>query len=285
AGALVQESAPDQISDTANVTVNAGATLDLNDQDDSIGGLLLQGGAVTTGAATLTLGGDVTVTDPGNSDFSSISGKLDLGGATRTFTVADGSAAVDLTISAVISGSGAGLFVAGGGTAELSAANTFDGMTTVSDDGTTLRVDGSVGPVQVLSGAAVCGKGTVGDVTITAGNIDPGDGPGVMTTGSLTLDGDSTFVAELKGSAPGDGITGHDQVVAAGPSVLGGTSLAAAVGGGYAPTPGDPLTIVKNNSGSDVTGTFAGFGDGTEHIISGYAFRIRYQGGASNEDV
>src|SRR5262249_57565333 len=83
AGALVQESAPDQISDTANVTVNAGATLDLNDQDDSIGGLLLQGGAVTTGAATLTLGGDVTVTDPGNSGLSPLPPQPDPHAATR----------------------------------------------------------------------------------------------------------------------------------------------------------------------------------------------------------
>src|SRR5262249_43201025 len=83
AGALVQESAPDQISDTANVTVNAGATLDLNDQDDSIGGLLLQGGAVTTGAATLTLGGGVTGTDPGNSGLSPLPPQPDPHAATR----------------------------------------------------------------------------------------------------------------------------------------------------------------------------------------------------------
>ncbi len=60
---------------------------------------------INTGTGTLTLGGNVTV-DPGSTSASTISGNLNLGGATRTFTMADAAAGVELTVSAVISNGG-----------------------------------------------------------------------------------------------------------------------------------------------------------------------------------
>src|SRR5205823_1474541 len=75
-----------------------------------------------------------------------ISGNLDLHAATRTFTLASGTApsGVDLDIEATISGGGAGITKAGAGTLRLGGANTF-----------TAAVDVQVGVVIVTSNTAL----------------------------------------------------------------------------------------------------------------------------------
>src|SRR5205814_463344 len=108
---VLKSGAADVLPDNAGVVQSTG-TRNLNGNSDTIGSLTLESGtasgaSVTTGAGTLTLGGNVTVNATGTgATAASIAGKLDLGGATRTFTVADGttSAPDDLTVSAVISG-------------------------------------------------------------------------------------------------------------------------------------------------------------------------------------
>jgi hypothetical protein len=148
-------------------------------------------------------------------------------------------------------------------------------------------VDGTSGAVQVNSGAVLGGVGTVGSVTSTGGTISPGDSPspGVLNTGSLSLDINSTFVAALDGTAPGNGTAGFSQVVAGGPVDLGGATLSATIGGTYLPRLGDQLTIIENNSGSPITGTFTDLPEGGEATISGSVLRITYLGGAAGDNV
>ena len=116
---------------TGNVTV-FNATYDLNGHTDTIGALAMTGGSVTTGGGKLTLNGDVI----GNANLTSayISGNLDMGSATRTFTIASTVGINDMVISAVVSsGSGAfGIIKAGAGTLVLSGANTYTGTTTIN---------------------------------------------------------------------------------------------------------------------------------------------------------
>lgn len=278
--ALVEDSASNQIENGSSVTINDGGTLALNGNSESIGGLTMTGGTVTTGTGTLTLGGNVTVDAPSNADSSSIIGNLDLGGSARTFTVANGSAATDLSIPAVISDSTTGITVTGGGTVDLSAQNTYSGTTTIDGSGTTLLVNGTVGPVQVDAGATLGGSGTVGDVNSTAGTLDPGDGNGALNAGSLTLDTNSTFDAQLAGPAT----IGYGQVVTSGAVILGGTLDATRIDG-YTPKVGAELTIIQNTSGSGVSGTFSGLPEGSTDVIDGYPFQITYKGGAGNDVV
>ena len=128
AGATVRYLTAQGIADFAFVSVTG--TLDLNGFSDTIGPLTLTGGQVMTGAGTLTLNGDVTANSSTNP--ATISGNLSLGSATRSFSVAAGSANPDLTISAVISGNaGVGLTKEGLGTLRLSGTNTYSGLTTV----------------------------------------------------------------------------------------------------------------------------------------------------------
>ena len=109
---LIQSS---EIPDGASVTVNLNGLLDLNNLSEVIGSLTLSGGEVASGSATLTLNGNVTNLSSG----STISGKLSLGGATRTLQMT----ASGLNISAVISDGatpGTGINQTGGGQFTLS---------------------------------------------------------------------------------------------------------------------------------------------------------------------
>ena len=108
------------------VTIYADGLLDLNGYSDSIGSLTLNGGDVTTGTGTLTLGGDVSVFYD-----STISGKLDLGIGQRTFTVAGTLGNADLRISAAVSNGG--MVKEGAGRLILSGVNTYAGTTTIND--------------------------------------------------------------------------------------------------------------------------------------------------------
>jgi len=83
----------------------------------------------------------------------------------------------------------------GSGTLTLTGASTYTGATTIN--GGTLRVNGSLASTGTVgfssTGATLAGAGTVGDVTLSAGNfLAPGDGTnpiGTLTVNSLTLNG------------------------------------------------------------------------------------------------
>ena len=259
----------------------AGAT-NLNSVDDfpagtSFGSITLGASGYSLSGNALDLTGGITASYTSGSSTSTI--PTDLGGG--TVSTATGG---QLNLGGVISGS-AGLAASGGGTLDLEVANTYTGLTNINGSGTTVLVDGTIGAVQVNTAAVLGGIGTVGNVTSNGGTISPGDSPGVLNSGSLTLDSNSTFLAELDGTTPGNGTTGYDQVVASGAISLGGAKLSASIGGSYTPTLGDQLTIIQNTSGSAITGAFALLPEGSAVRISGSLFRITYQGGSNNQDV
>ena len=123
--------ANNQIPDGAAVTINNSGTLNLNAFNETIASLTMTGGLVTTSTGTLTLNGNVTTN--ANSNAATINGNLSLGSATRTFTIADGTADNDLHVNAVIAGpAGSGIIKNGPGRMTLFGANTYSGVTTVS---------------------------------------------------------------------------------------------------------------------------------------------------------
>src|SRR5207249_3153400 len=100
------------------------------------GGLALTAANLSsTGAGSLLLGGDVASNAAGTA--STIAGTLDLGGTARTFIVANGAAANDLRVSAVLTNGS--VVKTGAGQLRLTGANTYAGPTTVS--GGNLLVD------------------------------------------------------------------------------------------------------------------------------------------------
>lgn len=112
--------------------------------------------------AKLLLGGDLDFTPLadaaaviGNGSGAGLAGRVDLGGANRTLNVADGAAAVDLTISVpVLNG---GLVKAGAGALALTGANAYAGDTAVEQGslalGTPFLANGA--DVKLLTGATL----------------------------------------------------------------------------------------------------------------------------------
>lgn len=148
-------------------SVASGATLDLNNFNQSIGSLA-GAGAVTLGTATLTTGNDNTST----------------------------------SFSGGISGTG-GLTKLGSGTFTMSGTSSYIGPTDINAG--TLLVNGSVtgSAFTVNSGATLGGTGTVGATTVAnGGTLAPGNSIGTLNVnGTLTFNSGSTYAVEVSPSS------------------------------------------------------------------------------------
>ena len=123
------------------VTVTAG-TLNLNGFTQSVANLAMKGSTVATGAGILTVAGtgSIAYTGGASDTQATISGNVNLGAANRTINVADGGAATDMLISAVVTGDpGVGIIKTGAGRLELTGANTFSGAAVVKNGALGLR--------------------------------------------------------------------------------------------------------------------------------------------------
>ncbi len=158
---------------TARLITNAGGLADFS-------GNLNYGTSVGSieGAGTYILGGSLLTTGSRNTD-TVVSGTIvDGPGLTR----------------------GGQLTKVGTGKLTLAGTNTYSGLTTIAAG--TLAVNGSIaGPARVNGGATLSGTGQIfGSVTVDAGGIlAPGNSPGTLTTGALSLDHNSVLNFELGG--------------------------------------------------------------------------------------
>jgi len=239
-------------------TVLAPGALNFNGFNNTITTLTLNSGATTGatvatgGAGTLTLGGAVALNVNGSGAVgSTISGNLALGGVTRTFTVNNGTATNDLTISAVISDGIAGITTAGAGTLSLSGTNTYAGLTTVSAG--TLDVANASGLGSTASGTSVSGTLQINNVAVGAEAITFNNAATLSGTGAASLDGNIT----LGGTAATRTIStllGSDVLTLNG--TIDGLAAALTIGGlgtvNLQNTVGSttPLTTITSNAGS-----------------------------------
>jgi len=187
-----------------------GGTLALGTYTDTIGALNLGGGAAgttaqVTGTGTLTLGGNLTYSATNNANGATVSANLNLGGANRTFTTNDSTAAAtDLTVSGNIGATNRSLIVTGAGdtlisgnlatgtgaltkqgtgTLTLSGNNTYSGTTTIAASGGT-----------ILAASNTALGAATGAVTVNSGGtlaLDTGINI-TKSTGTLTLTGTGT---------------------------------------------------------------------------------------------
>jgi autotransporter-associated beta strand protein len=184
-------------------------------------------------------------------------------------------------------GTGAGsLIIAGAGTVALTGDNSFTGGTTVESG--TLLIDGSTAnsAVTVDSGGTFGGTGTAGAVTVEKGGaFAPGD-PSTFTVASLTLNSGAAFDEQIGGTALGTGgAGGYDQTVveSGGTITLAGATLDVSLVNGFTPSVGNAFTIINNETGNPVSGTFAGLAQGATFEADNTWFQISYDGGASND--
>ncbi|HSU54459.1 MAG TPA: autotransporter-associated beta strand repeat-containing protein, partial [Candidatus Dormibacteraeota bacterium] len=205
-----------EIADIGNVTVNRLSTWDLDDHNETMSNLTVSGGSVTTGTGTLTLGGNLS--SLASITTASISGQLSLGGVTRTFSVASGSASPDLLLSADISdgSASAGITKTSVGQMTLSGSNSFTGVLTI--DGFAILANafaaGATGSATngtvVHTGAFLLVQGVdIGNEFLTlASNVDYRSSSAASWAGAITLNGD-VFINVFGGTFTNSGaITG-----------------------------------------------------------------------------
>ena len=138
------------------ITVNQDGLLNLNGFNNGITTLTIQGGDVSTGTGALTVNG--TITGLASSRTATIAGHLSLGGSfERFFTIADGSAADDMVVSAVIDSAGIAKY--GDGTLVLTNKNTYTGPTSIYDGTLVVTSDAALG--SVTGGTTVQAGGTL----------------------------------------------------------------------------------------------------------------------------
>lgn len=171
----------------------------------------------TSATRTLNLGGNISVTNSGYSDGATpaaqILGQLNTLTTTRSFGVADSQTldpAEDLVISAVISStSTAGGFTKDGyGTAALTAANTYQGTTSVNAGSAVDGLISRVGGTLIARNAGVLGtnnllvnQGATLTLNNTAANVNRiADAATVDMRGVLNLIGNSAGTTELVGT-------------------------------------------------------------------------------------
>lgn len=122
-----------------------------------------------------------------------------------------------------------------------------------------------------------------GSLTTTAvgASISPGNSPGIINSGNLTLGPGSTTNMELNGTTVG---TQYDQLNVTGTVNINPTA-ALNVTLGFTPTAGNSFTIINNDGADAVTGSFAGLPQGTVFYVLTTAFQISYTGGSGNDVV
>lgn len=171
----------------------------------------------------------------------------------------------------------------GAGVLDVLATSSHTGGTTVAAGN--LAVEGTVpGTISVAAGATVSGAdGNLGEVTSVGGTVTAGfsTSPFTSDANSVTLDADSTFAAQLNGTAAGNASSGHSRLIVAAGTTLAGATLTTSMGGGYSAAVGDVLTILT--AGTTLTGTFKNLPEGGHLTTGGKVFRISYTGGDGND--
>ena len=263
----VQLLASDQIGNFSSVTVNSGALFDVLNAFDFIGalvvnnsgtvsigssgtlvvqgGLQMTEGAISSGGGRLVLSSNLITTAASGS--STIGTRIDLNGPTRTFTIANGTAANDLDISSEIA---LGSIVKDGvGTLRFSgtSANIYTGTTTVNDG--TLVLAKTAG-VTAVAGPLVIGDGLDGEtVRLDAANQ-------IANTSSVTTNGFAEL--NLNGFSETIGaLTMNGGIVNTGAGTL---TLGGSVTSGVYPLAGPPEINGNLNLGG-ATRTFNVFDD------------------------
>ncbi|HZF14706.1 MAG TPA: autotransporter-associated beta strand repeat-containing protein, partial [Steroidobacteraceae bacterium] len=185
------------IVDNSALILNHSSTFTFSGAISGTGTLTHAGTGLTTLTGDLTHSGGTTISQ----------GTLQIGDGGTAGTIAgnivDNGALVfnrsdAITFGGGVSGSGT-LTQQGSGILALTGASTYTGATTVSAG--TLQVDGSLGntATTVQSGATLSGIGSIaGPVTVLGGgHIAPGDSPGTLSVGTLTLNAGSILDYEL----------------------------------------------------------------------------------------
>jgi hypothetical protein len=250
---------------TGTVEVDTG-TLSFSSPVTQVSGTTLTGGKwVVTKGATLTMAGNLPLTDNGadvtlsgaGSSFSNFSA---LAGNSGSLLLEAGQT---FTTSADFSNSGV-LTVSGGSTLVVTGTFTESAGSTELETGVLTSTEKMVS----ISGGSLSGSGTInGDVT-DGGEIDPG---GVGAAGLLTIKGSFTVTStgalgiDLGGASP---VTGYDQLAVTGTASLGG-ALKVTILAGFTPGVGETFSVLTFSSSTGALASSSGLDLGNgDHLAT-----------------
>ena len=249
-GATVSLLAPNQLNPTATLINIAGGTFNMNGFDETASRITFNAGTLNQGGGLLTLtsnitplflnngaviSGNIALTGTGNIISSGattniISGNLDLGGITRSFSVGNSASLIDMLITgAILNG---GVTKTGAGLLYLTGPNTYTGGTLVSAgtlEGDTVGLQGNITnnaslifnqPVPgtyagILSGAGLTAKIGTGSLTVT--NTSPFTGTTNIAEGAFIVNGTygngGTLIANPGTTIAGTGIIAQNSTI------------------------------------------------------------------------
>lgn len=183
-----------EIADTSTLTISSG-TFNMSGFAETLTAFNFNGGTFTQAGGTLTLtsaatalsmrnttisgavaltGGGAVVFDNTSNGTATISGSLDLGGFTTPFMINNGTSANDMTVSGIISNGAVTKTLSGRLQYSGASANTYSGLTTVSDG--TLLLNKTAGVTSVA-----------GDILVNGGILDCNTANQIASSSSLTL--------------------------------------------------------------------------------------------------
>ena len=138
------------------------------------------------------------------------------------------------------------------------------------------------GVATIAATADLIGTGSInGEVSIlSGGELAPGNSPGCLSTGNITLASGSTASFEVTGATP---CTQHDQIQVTGTVTINGANFNPLIG--YANGPTDEIILILNDGVDAVTGTFAGLPQGTAVNFGAFSGFISYVGGDGNDVI
>lgn len=137
--------------------------------------------------------------------------------------------------------------------------------------------------IRVFPGGTLKGTGSVTEtlIVMSGSTLAPGDSPGCLNSGNLTLSG--AYEVELGGS---EACSGYDQTKVTGTVDLTGSTLTVSLVNDYLSGVGREYVIISNDGSDAVTGTFNGLPEGATFTDgSGVVYTISYVGGDGNDVV
>ncbi len=220
-------------STSRSITIDGGnGTLDVSGSTTHThSGVISGSGALQkNGSGTLILtgtnnysGGTSVIAGTLQSDTASLQGNITNNASVIFNQGSDGTYAGNMNGSGSLSKTGNGILT-------LTGSNSYTGNTLVNAG--TLQVNGAITSASLVNAAAILsGTGSVGSVTIDSGGIlAPGNSPGELTTGTLTLNDTSRLDFEL-GDPTGSAGVASDLITVNGDLTLDGALTVTALNG------------------------------------------------------